>query len=172
MSIKADEYPEYFAPYVQLGLSEQSLYKEMESSFTEALSYLQSISEDKRDFTYAEGKWTVGQVLQHIIDVELIMAHRAFRISRQDKVNLPGFDQDDYAQAADVSRKSMASLLKELKTVQNVTLLHYRSFDESTLSIKGSVSDNTVSVRGLGYIIVGHLKHHINLFKENYFTNA
>ena len=172
MSIKADEYPEYFAPYVQLALSDKSLYEEMETSFVEVLDYLQSISEEQKDFAYAEGKWTVGQVFQHIIDVELVMAHRAFRISRHDKINLPGFDHSAWAQVADVSDKSLAQMIEELKTVRNVTLMQYRNLDEEALSIKGSVSDNAVSVRGLGYIIIGHLKHHINLFKENYFADA
>jgi len=172
MSIKADEFPEYFAPYVQLAVSDQSLYRTFETSFAEDLAYLQSISEDKKDFAYAEDKWTVGQVFQHIIDVELIMAHRAMRISRQDKVNLPGFDHNSYAQEANVDHKSLAQLCEELKNVRNVTLLHFSNLNEQALSIKGTVSENTVSVRGLGYIIIGHLKHHIKLFKENYFANA
>jgi len=172
MSIKADEYPKYFAPYVQLAVTDQSLYKTFETSFAEDLAYLQAVPEDKKDFAYAEGKWTVGQVFQHIIDVELIMAHRAMRISRQDKVNLPGFDHNAYAQVANVENKSLAQLCEELKTVRNVTLLHFNNLNEQALSIKGSVSENTVSVRGLGYIIIGHLKHHIKLFKENYFVNA
>ena len=172
MSINADEYPEYFAPYVQLALSEQSLYKEMETSFEEALNYLQSISEDQKDFAYAQGKWTVGQVFQHIIDVELVMAHRAFRISRHDKINLPGFDHAAWAQVADVSHKSLAQMIAELKTARAVTMMHYQNLDEEALSIKGSTSGNAVTVRGLGYIIIGHLKHHIKLFKENYFADA
>ena len=172
MTIKTDEYPTYFAPYVQLALSERSLYDEMLSSFEEAIDYLQSISEEQKDYAYAEGKWTVGQVFQHLIDVELVMAHRAFRISRRDKINLAGFDHDAWAQNADVNHKSLAQMIEELKTARSVTLMHYKHLDEETLSVKGSVSENAVTVRGLGYIIIGHLKHHVNLFKENYFANA
>lgn len=172
MTIKADEYPAYFAPYVQLAQSERSLYEEMQTSFSEALDYLQSISEEQKDFAYADGKWTVGQVFQHIIDVELVMAHRAFRISRHDKINLPGFDHDTWAKVADVRHKSLAQMIAELKTARNVTLIHYQDLDEKALGITGSVSENSVSVRALGYIIIGHLKHHVKLFKENYFANA
>ncbi len=172
MTIQTDEYPAYFAPYVQLAQSNRSLYEEMQASFGEAIDYLQSISEEQKDFAYAEGKWTVGQVFQHIIDVELVMAHRAFRISRGDKINLPGFDHNAWAQNAEVGHKSLSQMIMELKTARSVTLMHYKDLDEEALNTKGSVSENAVTVRGLGYILVGHLKHHVNLFKENYFANA
>jgi uncharacterized damage-inducible protein DinB len=172
MTIKTDEYPAYFAPYVQLAQSDRSLYEEMQTSFGEVLDYLLSISEEQKDYAYAEGKWTVGQVFQHMIDVELVMAHRAFRISRRDKIDLPGFDHNAWAQNADVKHKSLAQLIKELKTARTVTLMHFKDLDEVALSLKGSVSENAISIRGLGYIIIGHLKHHVNLFKENYFANA
>ena len=100
------------------------------------------------------------------------MGHRALRISRHDKINLPGFDKNIYAQKANIDHKSLGQLCEELKAVRNVTLLHFNNLDENTLSIKGTVSENTISVRGLGYIIIGHLKHHVNLFKENYSING
>jgi len=172
MSIQATEYPAYFETYIKLVDSDTKLKDELRDSFAEDIVFLQSISEDKKDYAYADGKWTIGEVFQHVVDVELVMSHRAFRISRLDQTNLPGFDHVAYAAVADVSKKSLADLIKELMQVRDVTKIHFDKLDEETLSKRGLISGNTMSIRALGYIIIGHLKHHIKILKESYLDNA
>jgi len=168
MQLEENEYHAYFAKYIDLANSDAPLAEEMVSSFAESISFLESISEDKKDHSYGEGKWTIGQVIQHLIDVELVFSHRAFRISRKDETPLPGFDHNNYADVADVSHKSLAGLCEELKQVRNVTNMHFVHLNDEQLKYRGTASDKVVSVRALGYMIIGHIKHHIAILKEQY----
>ena len=168
MPLQSNEYPEYFATYINLTNTDISLVEEMKHSFEKSIDFLKSIEEAKKDYAYDEGKWTVGQVFQHLIDVELVMAHRAFRLSRMDETNLPGFDHNAFAEVADVRNKSLAQLCEELIKVRDVTNMHFANLNSELLSKIGSVSGNKISVRALGYILVGHLKHHNNILKERY----
>jgi len=168
MTLDPNEYPAYFERYIALTDRDTPLIAELESSFAKSMEYLQSIDEDKKDFAYEKDKWTIGEVFQHLIDVELMMAHRAFRISRMDETDLPGFDHNAFAKVADVSQKSLDVLCKELIQTRDVTNMHYRHLNEEILKKRGTVSGNVVSVRGLGYIIIGHIEHHINIIKERY----
>jgi len=169
MKLLDSEFPDYFRKYIVLADHDVSIARALDTSFTESMSYLETIEESQKDHAYAKGKWTVGQVFQHMIDVELVMAHRAFRIARTDEINLPGFDHNTYAEVADVSHKSLAQLLGELNQVREVTKMHFASLDEEGLKRFGTVSGNAMSVRALGYICIGHIEHHIKLFKERYF---
>jgi len=168
MTLDPSEYPAYFGRYIALTNTDTPLADELEASFAKSIAYLQSIEEGKKDFAYAAGKWTIGEVVQHLIDVELVMAHRAFRISRMDETDLPGFDHNAFAEVADVSHKSLAELCKELIQVRDVTHIHFRHLNDQSLMHRGVVSGNAVSVRSLGYIIIGHIEHHINIIKERY----
>ncbi len=168
MQLDENEYPAYFGRYISLADSSKSLVDELKHSFSADIDFLQSIGEEKKDHSYGEGKWTIGEVMQHLIDVELVMAHRAFRISRKDETPLPGFDHNNYAVVADVSQKPLANLCEELKTVRDVTNLHFAHLNDEEMKRMGTASNNPISVRALGYIIVGHIKHHINILKEHY----
>jgi len=168
MPLPSSEFPAYFENYISLAMTDRPLAEELKVSFEEDITFLKSIDESKKDYAYAEGKWTIGQTLQHMIDVELVMAHRAFRLSRMDGTALPGFDHNEYAQAADVSDKSLADLCEELLQVRNVTNMHFANLKEENLKYIGTVSNNAMSVRALGYITIGHMKHHNKILKERY----
>lgn len=168
MAIPSTEYPAYFENYIALAMTDRPLVEELQVSFDHDVAFLKSISEGKKDYAYAEGKWTIGQTFQHMIDVELVMANRAFRISRMDKTPLPGFDHNEYAEVADVRHKSLAQLCEELILARSVTNMHFANLDEGTLSTLGTVSDKTMSMQALGYIMIGHIKHHSNILKERY----
>lgn len=168
MAISSSEYPAYFDTYISLINTETPIYEEMQRNFESSITFLQSISEDKKDHAYESGKWTIAEVVQHLIDVELVMAHRAFRISRNDAVDLPSFDHSAFAAVADVSNKSLSDLCAELIKVRAVTNIHFEHLKEDQLKKIGSVSGGPMSVRALGYILIGHIKHHEKILKERY----
>ena len=123
---------------------------------------------DKFDYSYAEGKWTIKEIIQHIIDTERIFAYRALRISRNDKTPLPGFDENDYVDNTNAKRRGIQDLLSEFSAVRHSNLLMYKSFSDEQLRRIGIASNNEVSVRALGFLILGHLKHHQKVFQERY----
>lgn len=126
--------------------------------------------EEKRDYYYAPGKWTVAQVLQHMIDTERIFAYRALRFARNDSTELPGFDEALFAENAKVNDRSIQQILEEFSIVRKGTLLLFGSFSQDALLRKGICSNYLIDVLGLGFATVGHVTHHIEILQERYFN--
>lgn len=131
-------------------------------------AFLQDIPEEKWSYRYAEGKWTIAELVLHLVDAERIFAYRALRIARKDQTPLPGFEENDYVIHSKASSRSKDSLMKELKAVQEATRLLFESFDEEQLECSGTASGGTTYVRGIGFIIIGHGLHHRNILRERY----
>ena len=134
----------------------------------EVVSFLKNIPLEKQDFRYAEGKWTIKDLILHMIDVERIFSYRALRISRNDTTALPGFEENDYVVHANANKRSFESLIEEYISVRKATISLFSSFTEEQYMRIGVASNNAVSVRALGYIILGHEKHHILVVEERY----
>jgi hypothetical protein len=120
------------------------------------------------DAVYAEGKWTIKSIVQHLIDVEHILAYRSLRIARNDRTPLPGFDEALWARNAPVERRDLAGLLDELKVARHATALLFQSLDDDALHRSLIISDNQMSVLALGFAIVGHQKHHLKIIRDRY----
>jgi len=165
--ISKSEYNVFYQPYID-AMTDIDLLEGLKLSGEAVNSFLLSIPAEKHGYAYAEGKWTVKDVLLHIIDTERIFAYRALRIARGDKAPLAGFEQDDYVLKAGANTRSFENLLKEYNAVRQTTMLLYESFDAETLLNIGKASGFPVSVRAIGYIICGHEKHHIKIIKERY----
>lgn len=120
------------------------------------------------DFAYAEGKWTIKQVFQHIIDTERIMAYRALRFSRNDSTILPGFDENSFAENAPVTHRTLEDILTELKLVRASSLALFNSFTDELMQRKGIMFNSEMSVLAVGFTIIGHQIHHLNVVKERY----
>lgn len=131
-------------------------------------SFLQSIPAAKWDYAYAEGKWTVKELVQHIIDAERIFAYRALRLARKDETPLPGFDENTYAPASEAGRRTAEALTEEFLAVRKTTELLFKSFTDEMLQFKGVASNQPVSVNALGFITAGHFYHHKNILEERY----
>ena len=127
-----------------------------------------SISFFKHEFRYAEGKWTIKDIILHLIDAERIFAYRALRIARNDNTALPGFEENDYVVAANANNREYESLLAEYETVRNATISLFETFSSEDLLRLGTASNNSVSVRAIGYIMLGHELHHKNVILERY----
>ena len=168
MKPNAGEYATYYDQYISL-LSEEDIMKILEYQMNSSEKFLKSISGDKGNYFYAEGKWTVKIVIGHIIDVERVMAYRALSFSRGEKQSLPGFEQDDYIANGNYNERSIDDLANEFKAVRNANLFMFRNFSEEMLKRSGIASDNKVTVLALLYIIAGHERHHINILKGKYF---
>ena len=161
------EYAEYFFPYISV-LGDVTLIEELEISLHEFIRFVQNIPMDKFDYRYAEDKWTIKEIIQHVIDTERIFAYRALRISRNDQTPLPGFDENEYSNNTEANKRGLQDLLTELSAVRHSNIFLFKSFSEEQLQRTGIASNADISVRAIGFIMIGHQKHHQNIFEERY----
>lgn len=168
--LPVDEYSKFNATYIQ-ALENVELFEELEISLHSFIKFVQNIPLDKFDYSYAEGKWTIKEIIQHIIDTERIFAYRALRISRNDKTPLPGFEENDYAQNTDAKTRSIQDLLTEFSAVRHSNLLMFKSFSDEQLRRIGTASNHEISVRAIGFLLLGHVKHHQKVFEERYLNH-
>ena len=161
------EYAPYYATYISK-VEEADLVEELEISVHEFIKFVQNIPLDKYDYSYAEGKWTIKDIIQHLMDSERIFAYRALRIARKDKTPLASFEENEYAAIAGANQRSIRDLLTELAIVRQSTIALFKTFSEDVLKRIGVASGYDVSVRALGVIIIGHQKHHQRIFMERY----
>jgi uncharacterized damage-inducible protein DinB len=162
-----NEYATFYQSYIQI-LEEVELIEELEIGLHEFIQFVQNIPMDKFDYQYEEGKWTIKEIIQHLIDSERVFSYRALRISRNDTTPLPGFDENDYVANSNGKERSLQSLLSEMAVVRQSTLSLFNSFSEEQLTNIGIASNNEVSVRAIGFIIIGHQKHHQKIFSQRY----
>ena len=161
------EYIPYFKGYID-NAKGFKLLPGLQSSYNEAIDFYLSIDANKLSYRYAEGKWTIKEIICHLIDTERIFCYRALRFARQDKTVLSGFDENDYVEYSKADNRSIKDLLEEYQSVRGATISLFKSFDDETLLSKGLAGTGQVSVRALGFLIVGHEKHHIRIIKERY----
>jgi hypothetical protein len=133
-----------------------------------ATSFFKTLPDEKWSYRYAEGKWSVKEMLQHIIDTERIFSYRSLCIARKETTALPGFEEADYAAASKADRRTKEELLTEFETVRKSIEQLYASFDEEQLASIGISNNNPISVNAIGFIIPGHMQHHINVIRERY----
>lgn len=163
------EYAEFYSPYMEILPEDGSgLIQRLESSLLECMTLMSDLSEEKEDYRYAEGKWSIKELLQHLIDSERVFAYRALRFARHDPKELPGFDENLYAETSHASDRSMSSLLEEFDLMRRSNILMFDSMEEVVLKRQGLVDGNSLSVRALGFICCGHLLHHLKVIQERY----
>lgn len=163
----ASDFPPYFERYISL-VPEEDIQQVMASSMQELKLALSVISNEKAGFAYAQDKWTVKQLLQHVIDAERIFAYRALCIARGEKQSLPGFDENAYAANADASDRHLKELKEEMMTVRQGSVLLFQSFTPEMLSKTGLTNNNPINVLSIGYILIGHWRHHSSILKSRY----
>jgi len=161
--------PEFYHNYINQ-VPETDLMTAFKNQTPIALQFFQTMSPNKIDHAYAEGKWTIKEILQHIIDAERVFSYRALRFARKDPTPLPGFDENLFAENARVDKRTWNDLLEEFKVVRKATELLFSSFDEEQLNASGTSNNNSVYVLAFGYISVGHAIHHMNVIKQRYLS--
>ncbi|MDP4262085.1 MAG: DinB family protein [Bacteroidota bacterium] len=132
------------------------------------IKFLGEIPPGKRDYGYSEGKWTITEVVQHVIDAERIFAYRALRFARKDTTPLPGFDENTFADNAKAGKRDWDNMVEEFKVVRKSSEYLFASFDDDQLDATGTANNNPVYVLGIGYLLIGHAMHHLKMIKERY----
>ena len=166
--LHTDEYAAYYGTYIDTVTNEYNLVEELEISVHRLVKFVQDIPMDKFDYRYAEGKWTIRQMLQHMIDTERVFSYRATAFARGEQQGLPGFDENAYAAAADVTIRNFQEMKEELLILRRSVHFMYKGFTLEALMAAGEANHNRVTVNALGYIIVGHVRHHFRILKERY----
>lgn len=161
------EYNTYFSRYVSL-VPEVDIRGALEDQLVELADIMKRIAPDREKFRYAPGKWSIREVLGHLIDAERVFGHRAFCISRGESANLPSFDENIYVGASRYDERSLADLLAEFASLRRSQLQLYRWLAEKDWMRTGTAGDNPVSVRALAYITAGHVRHHLNILRDRY----
>ncbi|MCZ6598438.1 MAG: DinB family protein [Planctomycetota bacterium] len=162
-----DEYHEFYDEYVSL-VPDGDVVAILKDQRDEVLALLDGLPAEKHDHRYAPGKWSIKQVLGHLIDTERIFAFRALHIARGDAQPLPGMDQDEWMATADFGRRPLASLLDEYGHLRSASIGLFEGFDEEVLGRVGTANDVRFTVRTFPYIMAGHERHHVEVLKERY----
>ena len=163
------EYAPYYERYVGL-VPTGDIVQTLSAQLEETLTTLAAISEAQAGYRYAPGKWSIKEVIGHIIDSERIFAYRALCFARNDARPIAGFEQDDYMQNSDFDARTLADLAAEFAHVRRGNLMLFRSLSDAAWNRRGIASDAEVSVHALGYMIAGHERHHLNILKERYLS--
>jgi uncharacterized damage-inducible protein DinB len=162
------EYAPYTLMYIGLLPDDGLVLKYLEENLKATKDFILSLPEEKLLYRYADGKWTIKEILVHLIDDERIYSYRALRFARNDKTELPGFEQDDYTIHSGANERELEDILKEFTTVRRATISLFEGFDSKALLRAGIASGNIMSVRAAAYHIAGHEMRHINIIKERY----
>jgi uncharacterized damage-inducible protein DinB len=161
------EHAPEFSNFVAL-VGEGDIIQTLERQIENSLSLLRTIPSDKANFRYAPEKWSVKELLGHLIDSERIFSYRALRFARNDQTPLPGYEQNDYVRNADFDNRDLGEMAEEFATVRRATVQLFRPLNETEWMRRGKANENDVSVRALAYIIAGHELHHMEVLRTRY----
>ncbi|MEX0661291.1 MAG: DinB family protein [Balneolaceae bacterium] len=168
--ISSNEYGAFYSTYIQhcKGIS---LMEQLELGEETLADLIFGLSDEKMMYRYEPDKWSIKQVIGHIIDTERVMAFRALSFARGEKQSLPGYDQDQYVEQANFEERSAQGLLMQYRAVRESTILLFSSMSADMMIKRGTASNVEFTVRALGMIICGHELHHIKILKERYLNS-
>lgn len=161
------EYAEYYEGYVS-AITETDVVSVLSSQTDELRDLLQGLPEEKGMFAYAEGKWTIKELLGHLTDAERVFAYRLHRFSHGDTTPLSSFDQDIYVTNGRSNKRTFADLLEEFDYQRRSNICLINSLSDEDWELTGIASDYPVSVRALAFIMAGHVRHHLGILEERY----
>lgn len=162
-----EEYAAYYETYVSL-VAETDIVAALENQIAALQKLFAGVSEEKENFRYAEGKWSIRELLGHLIDGERVFSYRALRISRGDQTPLAGFEENSYVAGSNFGNTELADLTAEFSSLRQSNVLLFKNLTDQMWLRTGTASDAAVSVRALAYIMVGHVSHHAHVLRERY----
>jgi uncharacterized damage-inducible protein DinB len=160
-------YPAYFENYVKL-VDADSIKDAVGTYGRTVIEFFAAVPADKVEYRYAEGKWSVKELLQHVTDAERIFAYRALCLSRGEKTPLPGFDENSYAAESTAEARAWSSVLEEFISVRKSTDLLLLSFTDKQLANVGTTNGQPNTALAISFLVFGHILHHINIIKDRY----
>jgi hypothetical protein len=166
---QAGSYHEYYDRYIKL-VDEDDLFAALAKNHDEMLTFFSKITDEQGLWRYAEGKWSIKELLQHLIDTERIFCSRALRFARKDETPLPGYDHEKYVPRSKSDRRPMSEILAEFDLVRQSTLALFRSFDTEMMQGEGMANRGALNVSAIGYITAGHCRHHCSIIRERYLS--
>jgi len=158
---------EFYDRYIVL-VKEEEIRKALRKNSEQLRKFLKKIPKKKLDYAYAEGKWTIKELVQHMIDAERVFAYRALSFSRKDHTSLPGFDENSWAANSGGATRKWEDLLEEFRSLRKTTEYLFDAFTEDQLKFAGQANGVPMNALALGFIIPGHAAHHIAIMKERY----
>ena len=164
------EYAPDYQGYVDQ-VSENDIMHVLRGQLDELDVLLARVPADKETYAYADGKWTIREIIGHLIDGERVFGYRALCIARGEKQNLPGFDQDDYMLTAPYNHIELEDLLSEMRLVRLSNIAMFRTLEEDAWNRVGTANGNDVTVRAIAFIMGGHVRHHMNVLREKYLSS-
>ncbi len=166
---QASEHHEYYGRYINK-VPDGDIIRILEDQVEETLALLAGVSPGQADYRYAPDKWSIKEVVGHVIDTERTFAYRALCFARKDPAHLPSFEQDQYAEFSNAASRTLPDLAEELRVVRKSHVALFKSFDETSWTRRGIASGFEFSVRTLPYVIVGHEIHHRQVLEERYLS--
>ncbi|MCG8329603.1 MAG: DinB family protein [Chitinophagales bacterium] len=164
---KIGDYAPYYETYISK-VEDGGIVSILEQSHSDTIHFLKGLSTETWQKRYAEGKWTVAELMMHVVDSERVFAYRALRIARGDSTPLPGFDQEVFVPNSNANNRSPESIIEEYDIVRTANLKLFQHFTDEMWQGRGIASDNEVTTLAVAFIIAGHETHHINIIKERY----
>jgi hypothetical protein len=161
------EFFEYYCGYVSL-VPEGDIVSILRAQAGESIAYLERVPADKVAYRYAPGKWSLGEVVAHVADIEWVFLARALHFARKVEGALPGVEQDDMIAASNAGARPLSSLLAQWKHLREAGALFFESLDDEAWGRTGIASGRSFTVRTIPYIIAGHERHHLNVIREKY----
>ncbi len=161
------EFAPYYGRYVSL-VPEPDIAAAMREQVLHVRRVAAVVTLEKETYRYADGKWSIREVVGHMIDAERVFGYRAFCISRKEGAPLPSFDENSYVAQSLYDQRPLSDLLEEFAVLRNANLAFLRRLSDSQWKNVGTASSSTVSVRALVYIMVGHVRHHLNVLRDKY----
>ncbi|MEK6154161.1 DinB family protein [Flavobacteriaceae bacterium 3-367] len=162
------EFEQFYTTYLNALEADVELMPSLSLGMDDFLAFMEAIPDEKLPYAYSEGKWTLAEVLVHIIDAERVFQYRAFRFSRNDRTPLAGFEQNGYIQESNAGKRSKEDLIAEYTLVRKCTLAVFDGLDVEKLKRGGIASEIPWTVGGLGFVICGHQEHHRKIIAERY----
>jgi len=166
------EYAAWFDRYIRLVEDLDDVAGTMARQIDETTAFYRGLSAAQAESRYAPHKWTIKEVIGHMADTERVLQYRALGVSRGDQASFPPFEQDDYAKTSGHGARTFASLLDEFTCVRQSSIHLFRHLDAASLDRVGSVNHNPTTARALGYVIIGHERHHLAILKDKYIPAA
>jgi DinB superfamily len=164
----SDEFATFYARYIEYLPRDADVMGILTSQLQSLPKVLALAGEGRASYRYAEGKWSIREVVGHLSDAERVFGYRLLRVARADTTPLPGFDENDYVQSAQFERRSLADVVAEWVAVRRATIALASGMDPAAWERRGTANNSAISARALLYITAGHTEHHLCILRTRY----